>query len=140
VVVIWGGTVYTRREIEEGRAAPGSWVAISEDRYLGSPPGSPEDPADLMNHSCDPNVWMEDEVTLVARRDVRAGEELTADYAMFEADEGYVMPWACGCGSRLCRHTITGRDWRLPELQERYGGHFSPFLNARIERLRAESR
>ena len=39
------------------------------------------------NHSCDPNVWMQDEVTLAARRDIAIGEELTIDYAMIEGDE-----------------------------------------------------
>ena len=28
-----------------------------------------------MNHSCDSNTWMEDEATLVARRDIESGEE-----------------------------------------------------------------
>ena len=30
---------------------------------------------------------------------------------------------------------VTGNDWRLLELQERYAGHFSPFINARIAKL-----
>jgi uncharacterized protein len=33
-----------------------------------------------LNHSCDSNLWMADEVTLVARRDIAEGEELTVDY------------------------------------------------------------
>jgi hypothetical protein len=36
------------------------------------------------------------------------------------------------CGSPLCRRLITGADWRLPTLQERYCGHFSPFINRRL--------
>jgi hypothetical protein len=36
----------------------------------------------FLNHSCDPNVWMEDEVTLAARRDLGVGEELTAVCAL----------------------------------------------------------
>jgi SET domain-containing protein len=33
------------------------------------------------NHSCDPNLWHADVVTITARRDIAAGEELTIDYA-----------------------------------------------------------
>jgi len=55
-------------------------------------------------------VWLADEHTLVARYYIRAGEELTIDYALFEGDETDVKPWECLCGSPLCRCRITGRD------------------------------
>lgn len=98
----------------------------------------PRDPADIpysLNHSCDSNLWMEDEVTLVARRDVTVGEELTVDYALFTTLPGWTLEMQCRCGSLSCRHTITGDDWKLAEVQQRYRGHFSPFINRRIERL-----
>ena len=88
-----------------------------------------------MNHSCDPNVWMNDEVTLVAMRDITAGEELTADYAMWSTDPSWTLPTPCGCGSRPCRRTVTGSDWKLKDLQERYRRHFSPYINDRINLL-----
>ncbi len=89
----------------------------------------------FLNHSCDPNLWLVDEVTFGARRDIRPGEEVTADYAYWQAEEDLIAAWTCHCGSPLCRGRVTGRDWRLPELQERYRGHFSPFINARIAAL-----
>jgi hypothetical protein len=140
VVVVWGGTVFTRAEVQAGKASKGSTVPIGEGVYLGSPAGTydreRDDVGDFMNHSCDPNTWMEDEVTLVARRHVEAGEELTADYAMWKDEEHSSVRWDCNCGSPLCRRRITGRDWRLPELQERYKGHFSPFISERIRKLK----
>jgi SET domain-containing protein len=84
------------------------------------------------NHSCDPNLWMRDAFTLEARRDIAAAEEVTVDYAMQTAVE-WEMP--CKCGSALCRGVVRGTDWRIPELQQRYAGHFSPFLNARVAAL-----
>lgn len=84
-------------------------------------------------HSCDPNTWMGDEVTITARRDIQPSEELLIDYATFLIDDEWVMPGQCACSSSLCRHRITGFDWRRPDLQERYRGHFSPFINKRIE-------
>jgi hypothetical protein len=59
----------------------------------------------------------------VARRDIAAGEELTNDYATSTRQPGFAM--ACSCGSARCRGTITGNDWRLPSLRERYGDHWS---------------
>ena len=89
-----------------------------------------------LNHSCDSNLWMADEVTLVARRDVAAGEELTVDYALFTAQPGWKLDRPCRCGASDCRREVTGSDWRLARVQERYYPHFSPFINRRIDRLR----
>jgi hypothetical protein len=44
----------------------------------------------------------------------------------------------CGCGTALCRGQVTGNDWQLPELQARYEGFFSPYLQRRIDRLKQE--
>jgi SET domain-containing protein len=143
VVVIWGGVVFTRVEVDVGKAEVHSTVPIGEHLYLGRRVGEydreRDDRGDFMNHSCDPSCWMRDEVTLIARRDIRPGEELTADYVMWENDESFTKPWRCACGSTLCRRSIRGRDWRLAELQERYRGHFSPFINERIQAAEAIS-
>ena len=140
VVMVWGGRVYTKHDIEVGKVEPRSTVYIGEDTFLGAARGEydreRDDRGDFINHSCDPNVWMEDENTLVARRDIAESEELTVDYALFEGDENDVKPWVCRCRSPLCRNTITGKDWRLKELQERYANHFSPFINERIPRVK----
>lgn len=40
-----------------------------------------------LNHACDSNLWMADEVTLIARRHIVSGEELTVDYALFTTQQ-----------------------------------------------------
>ncbi len=101
-------------------------VALTDDEY---------EPVMLfINHSCDPNVGFQGNVVLVAMRDVQAGEELTCDYAMFDSPDDPAAEMPCACGSARCRGTITGSDWRRPELQARYAGWFSPYLEARIRR------
>lgn len=90
-----------------------------------------------MNHSCDPNLWMENEVTLSARRDIAKGEELTADYAMWTTNlllEGAsCYRFECNCSSDLCRNFITADDWKSSALRKRYKDHFSPYINKKIE-------
>jgi hypothetical protein len=86
----------------------------------------------FLNHSCDSNLWFRDAFTLVARRDVEEKEELTLDYALFEADPTAVAIAECRCGSPRCRHRVAGMDWQLPEVQQAYADHFSPLLNRRI--------
>ena len=90
----------------------------------------------MLNHSCDPNSWMADAHTLTARRDIRKGDEITVDIAMFEDQEDAVTDWSCNCGSSMCRGRVTGKDWMREDLRERYKGHFSPLINKRIEKAR----
>lgn len=134
VVTIWGGTIFTDEDLDAGVARPNSCVQIAEGFHLGSYRAQPEYLDEFMNHSCDPNVWLSDEVTLVARRDIAPGEELTVDYALWETDPAWKME--CFCGVAACRRVVTGDDWMSPVLRQRYGTHFSPYVRRRIMRLR----
>ena len=92
-----------------------------------------EEPADFLNHSCDPNLGIVGNVLLVTMRAVAAGEELTFDYAM--CDDDPYDEFECACETTGCRTKVTGNDWMLPELQERYRGYFSTYLDRRIASL-----
>jgi len=85
----------------------------------------------FVNHSCEPNLGFRGNVVLAAMRHISAGEELTIDYCLFDT---LAEPMACACGTPSCRKTVTGEDWRLPELQARYAGWFSTCLADRQER------
>jgi uncharacterized protein len=86
-----------------------------------------------LNHSCEPNLGLQGQVVYVAMRDIGTDEELTFDYAMND-DEFYEMN--CRCGSQSCRGIITGLDWRKPEIQKKYDGYLSWFIQRRIDVLR----
>lgn len=88
------------------------------------------------NHSCDANIGVRGEITFVAIRDIRAGEELTHDWAMTDDDDYSVE---CKCGAPACRKIIIGKDWQRPELQEKYAGYFSAYLAEKIARDRSSS-
>ncbi|MGZ3582493.1 MAG: SET domain-containing protein [Ktedonobacterales bacterium] len=127
-VLVWGGASYTDEAGAQEAVRAGKAV-MQWDAGVYSVATDDDDSAFKINHGCDPNVWMQDAFRLVARRDIAAGDELLADYAL----------WECHCGSALCRTRITGRDWRLLDLRERYRGHFSPVLEGRIARLPASA-
>jgi hypothetical protein len=105
-------------------------ITVDEDRHLVLPPGTL---AHRCNHSCDPNLWHVGPYEIVARQPIRAGQELTVDYGTHSGATGFRMP--CSCGSARCRREISGEDWRRPELQERYRGHWTPALQCRIDRV-----
>jgi uncharacterized protein len=136
IVIEWGGVVLTKDQLGSFLAKPDSEIPIGEGLHIATPAAVTDLRDYFLNHSCDPSLWMADEVTFGARRDLSAGEELTADYAFWQDENDLVASWNCTCGSPLCRGRVTGADWRLPDLQARYRGHFSPFVNARIGKLR----
>ena len=127
IALIWGGTIFSEKDIQAGKANRQSITLVEEGLYLGDPAGTGEGADYYLNHSCDSNLWMLNALTLVTRDVVEEDEELTIDYALWETDPHWVLS-PCACGSPRCRGKVTGQDWRLPELQERYGGHFSPVI------------
>jgi uncharacterized protein len=132
VVAAFGGRCVTRDEFE---LLPTSQqvrsVQIEEHLYMA---GTPEpEPADFINHSCDPNCSVSGNVLLVACRDIAVGEELCYDYATTDGSD--YDEFECLCGSAACRGKVSGHDWMLPELQLRYRGSFSPYLANRIAAL-----
>ncbi len=101
-------------------------------------------PQCLINHSCAPNLGFVDTVRLVAIRDIAAGEELTYDYAFIlyrhpENDFEFRMDCRCGAPEGICRKRITVDDWKRPELHERYGEWFQPFLKRRFAALKRQN-
>jgi hypothetical protein len=133
VVAVWGGNFVNRAESVKARLAGKAIQQIDDDVFeVFDYEKRGEGGTYYHNHSCNPNTWMKNEVTIIARRNIEPGEELTLDYAMIEADEDHVAVAECRCGTPECRKRITGKDWRLPELQERYENHFAPMIGRRI--------
>jgi SET domain-containing protein len=69
-----------------------------------------------INHSCAPNCEIEEEghrIFIDARRDIRAGEELTYDYNL-QIGEKHTKKakreHACFCKTRRCRGTMLGEE------------------------------
>ncbi|CAI5472303.1 unnamed protein product [Closterium sp. Yama58-4] len=99
------------------------------------PTRGPETP-DFINHSCEPNCGLEDSVTVVAVRDIAAGEELSIDYGSTNAGVVHTSSdnFSCHCGASICRGVVTCDDWRLPELRQRLWPFFPPFIKRLILR------
>ena len=109
-----------------------SYLPIGNDLFLAAKTEDEEEQIKLyINHSCNPNVGIQGDRAFVAMRDISSGEEITIDYALVD-DEEY--EFTCKCASPLCRKKITGRDWKNPELQKRYGRkYFSKYLQDRMK-------
>lgn len=71
-----------------------------------------------INHSCEPNAGLREDLEMLALRDIAAGEEICFDYSTCMSEQDWTM--ICQCGTAQCRKII--RDFHdLPtELKHRY--------------------
>lgn len=64
-----------------------------------------------LNHSCNPNIYIDGQIVFRALRDINIGEELTIDYASFMIVDRAIIE-QCTCRSTNCRGKIRGDDFR----------------------------
>lgn len=129
LLVVWGGSVLTRAELaRRPKKLRRLTLQVDDDAYLVS---DLEGPADWVNHSCAPNAGLRGQISLVALRPIRAGEEICFDYATTDASD--YDEFDCRCGTELCRGRVSALDWMRPEIQTRLAGHFSPYVQSRID-------
>ncbi len=133
LLIAYGGHVVTKDQLQILLNDPHRYsLQIEEDLFLTSIGTL----ADYVNHSCDPNAGMYGANMLTAVREVLPGEEICWDYAM--SDGSPYDEFNCTCDAVGCRKKITGNDWQIPALWQRYAGYFSPYLQRRIDRLHAQ--
>ena len=132
IVAVKGGHIVSREVLRRKitpRLGPVE-IQIGDDLFI-APVTDEEREGSMLysNHSCDANLGLRGEITFVAMRDIRAGEELTHDWATTDDDDYSVK---CNCGSPNCRKILTGKDWQRTDVQKRYAGYFSTYLAKKI--------
>jgi SET domain-containing protein len=103
-VIEYTGERISRRESRRRSEGPHTYVFTLDDYWSldGAVGGSG---AEIINHSCDPNLraWnFRKHILYMSKRLIRQGEELTVDYR-FDHDAERVP---CLCKSRQCRGSI----------------------------------
>lgn len=83
-------------------------ILIAEEEWL-----VPESAARFINHACDPNCTVNDDLEVVTLRTVREGEEFTISYNTARPTE--VLPqwdprwtFVCQCGATSCQQRVEG--------------------------------
>jgi hypothetical protein len=134
VVSRLGGMLVDTAEVRRLLATSTSYVdsiVVDEDAHLLLAPASFNR---FGNHACDPNLGWVGAYALATLDDVAAGTELLHDYAMSTVDPDFVL--RCHCHSYRCRQMVEGTDWRIPQLQRRYAGHWTPYVQRLIDAQR----
>lgn len=129
VVFIKGGHILKREQIFSSSVI-NSYHPIDDSYFLGAVNSDEEDRIKLyVNHSCNPNCGIRGEITFVAMRNIATDEELTIDYAFLDNED---YSFRCTCGESNCRSLVTGRDWQIMEIQEKYIDFFAAYLKEKI--------
>jgi uncharacterized protein len=133
IVVVKGGYVMTTDQRNTVAASLGpAEIQIAEDLHMGPTTLADREGGMMhLNHSCEPNLGLQGQIVFVALRAIATDEELTFDYAM--TDDAPHDTMRCHCGAASCRGTVTGRDWQRADLQRKYDGYFSWYIQRRID-------
>lgn len=130
VVAVKKGHSLTREQIKKLGMRSHDYIQIDDNLYVGHNSKKEfNDTEVFINHSCNPNTGFKNNLSVIAIKDIKKGEEIVIDYAMFyDGDQNM----RCNCGSSNCRKVITGKDWKKAALQKRYKGFFTPFIQKKI--------
>lgn len=135
IIAIKGGYIYDKKILNRiEHVIQESYIQIEDKFYIGAIKKSDVRHNKLfLNHSCNPNTGIRGQITFVAMRNIKTGEELTYDWAMEN-----VGSWRfhCSCAAKNCRQIITGNDWEQDDLQRRYKGYFSAYIQQKVNAMR----
>ncbi len=132
IICVVGGLVVPRSQIKQFREKIGHLHAgfqIDEEFFLCPATKDEYKEFGVFNHTCDPNIGFRDSITLVAIRNIAAGEELAFDYAFSETD---FPEFDCNCRTPKCRGKITPNDWGHSEIRLEYGKYFAPYIRRKF--------
>merc|ERR1711908_222514 len=71
-------------------------------------------PLRFINHSCDPNVLLKEDLRFEARCTIAENEELTIDYNCAEEEIAFGT-FSCSCGAKNCVGEVRGWRHLTPE-------------------------
>ena len=106
VVAAWGGRILTAKEIKklESKFTTNYALEIYPGFYIAETSAQDLDAADFINHSCEPNCKIVNRLIMIAKRKIKAGEELTADFD--EGSQKIGKKTKCHCQSLHCRKIV----------------------------------
>ena len=126
IVSIKGGHILTSEQLHNSQSKLHVEMQIADNFFIAPIDEAGFEPSMMcLNHSCDGNLGILGNIVFVAIRNIETGEELTIDYALMDNNS---TKFRCLCGAKCCRMEVTGLDWKIPEVQQKYAGYFSAYV------------
>lgn len=130
VVAVKAGHILTFVQVQKLNFDNHPELQIADDLFVCPLTEDEKDSSMLyINHSCNPNVGMQGDITFVAMKNIKKGEELVMDYAMID---NYDYSMNCNCGSENCRKIVTGKDFLLPVVKS-YEKYLSAYIQSKLD-------
>jgi SET domain-containing protein len=136
LILVWGGSVLTKKDMAKLPKAVSDHeypLQVYPGIFFGPKRTGDIDQAEMVNHSCDPNAGIKGQCVLVARRDIKPGEEITYDYETTDTED---MNFKCNCGSKICRGRIDGGSWKKPEWRKKNKDYLSWYITEKIMKFK----
>jgi SET domain-containing protein len=111
------------RSLKDALSNP-DWVGFEMHTWV-----DPIPPYKHLNHSCNPNVAILGNKTLIAIKNIPKGKEITIDYSIIEADPRWYMK--CACKERICRGIINS----IQHLPKKVYSKYVPFVSKKFQSL-----
>ena len=89
----------------------------------------PVNESKFINHSCNPNAFINKDWIFEALRNIKKGEEITIDYGTVDYD---YYEFKCHCKSENCRKVLDGHISARKSFIKKHGKYYSPYLKNRF--------
>ena len=113
VILEIGGPVIDFAETKRRGPRECMAIQIGYDRYIDT-----QAPGVFVNHSCEPNAGIREDMYLVALKPIPRGREIRFDYSTTMEEQSFTMQ--CLCGTPSCRGTIKDFSTLPAALKSRY--------------------
>ena len=100
-----------------------NWLGTGGNEWLEFEEG---DTGIYVNHSCRPNVIIDEHLQFISIRPIEEKEELSMDYSTTEVDPYWSMK--CKCGQACCRKTLLSFQYLPMHLKKSYSRYLSPAI------------
>lgn len=107
-------------------------VLIDKGIFLGPDDYDNLETLSCLNHSCAPNIARIGGSILVAKKDIKKGQEINIDYASFVAAMMPHYRLKCLCGAKKCRGVVDSDDWKIPAVAKALWAEWLPFIQRKI--------
>ncbi|HEY9166574.1 MAG TPA: SET domain-containing methyltransferase [Candidatus Kryptonia bacterium] len=103
-------------------------IQIDDDKHIEGT----DDSNAYLNHSCNANTYVDwKKLCLLAKRSIKAGEEVTNNY--LTTDYELTEPFTCTCGSPNCVGEVRGFKYLTREEQVKLRPWLPPFLLGKLD-------
>ncbi|MFH1326911.1 MAG: SET domain-containing protein-lysine N-methyltransferase [archaeon] len=110
---IVSGKEAEKLDLENYGLSMGNPLQIGKDKYIYL-----EEPGRIINHSCNPNAGIVNDVYLVAIKNIKKGEEIRYDYSPAMDEDDWTMQ--CKCGEKNCRGVVKDFKYLPEKVQKKY--------------------